>query len=132
MINVLFGLGSMYSSALLTRWASYIGPSLRSGDDKNLKRPETALAAYDLKAVGEQQPSWARLGRTKASAPTPGLLCYHHDRGVACHYWPLRFRPGAFQPDHLTRLRRNQTQAARLLRITRDTLRYKMKKFNLR
>ncbi|MEM3486234.1 MAG: helix-turn-helix domain-containing protein, partial [Candidatus Methanomethyliaceae archaeon] len=26
----------------------------------------------------------------------------------------------------------NQTQAARLLRITRDTLRYKMKKYNLR
>ena len=26
----------------------------------------------------------------------------------------------------------NQTQAARLLSITRDTLRYKMKKFNLR
>jgi DNA-binding protein Fis len=26
----------------------------------------------------------------------------------------------------------NQTQAARLLRITRDTLRYKMKKFNLK
>jgi DNA-binding NtrC family response regulator len=26
----------------------------------------------------------------------------------------------------------NQTQAARLLRITRDTLRYKMKKFSLR
>ena len=26
----------------------------------------------------------------------------------------------------------NQTQAARLLRVTRDTLRYKMKKFNLR
>jgi two-component system, NtrC family, response regulator AtoC len=26
----------------------------------------------------------------------------------------------------------NQTQAARLLKITRDTLRYKMKKFNLR
>ena len=25
----------------------------------------------------------------------------------------------------------NQTQAARLLRITRDTLRYKMKKFDL-
>jgi DNA-binding protein Fis len=25
----------------------------------------------------------------------------------------------------------NQTQAARLLRITRDTLRYKMKKFSL-
>jgi DNA-binding protein Fis len=25
----------------------------------------------------------------------------------------------------------NQTQAARLLRITRDTLRYRMKKFNL-
>jgi len=26
----------------------------------------------------------------------------------------------------------NQTRAARILRITRDTLRYKMKKFNLR
>jgi len=26
----------------------------------------------------------------------------------------------------------NQTQAARLLRVTRDTLRYKMKKYNLR
>ena len=26
----------------------------------------------------------------------------------------------------------NQTQAARLLKITRDTLRYKMKKFNLK
>jgi two-component system response regulator AtoC len=26
----------------------------------------------------------------------------------------------------------NQTQAARLLRITRDTLRYKMKKYDLR
>jgi DNA-binding protein Fis len=26
----------------------------------------------------------------------------------------------------------NQTQAAKLLRITRDTLRYKMKKFKLR
>ena len=32
----------------------------------------------------------------------------------------------------LERTNGNQTQAARLLRITRDTLRYKMKKFNLR
>jgi PAS domain S-box-containing protein len=32
----------------------------------------------------------------------------------------------------LDKTRGNQTQAARLLRITRDTLRYKMKKFNLR
>ncbi len=32
----------------------------------------------------------------------------------------------------LQRASGNQTQAARLLRITRDTLRYKMKKFNLR
>jgi PAS domain S-box-containing protein len=31
----------------------------------------------------------------------------------------------------LSRCRGNQTQAARLLRITRDTLRYKVKKFNL-
>jgi transcriptional regulator with PAS, ATPase and Fis domain len=32
----------------------------------------------------------------------------------------------------LEKTSRNQTQAARLLKITRDTLRYKMKKFNLR
>ena len=32
----------------------------------------------------------------------------------------------------LEKTNRNQTQAARLLKITRDTLRYKMKKFNLR
>ena len=32
----------------------------------------------------------------------------------------------------LEKTARNQTQAARLLRITRDTLRYKMKKYNLR
>ena len=31
----------------------------------------------------------------------------------------------------LSRCGGNQTQAARLLRITRDTLRYKVKKFNL-
>jgi len=34
--------------------------------------------------------------------------------------------PGAGEDDG------NQTQAARLLHITRDTLRYKMKKYNLR
>jgi DNA-binding protein Fis len=32
----------------------------------------------------------------------------------------------------LEKTNRNQTQAARLLKITRDTLRYKMKKFTLR
>lgn len=32
----------------------------------------------------------------------------------------------------LERTQGNQTQAARLLRITRDTLRYKMKKYNLK
>ncbi len=32
----------------------------------------------------------------------------------------------------LEKTNHNQTQAARLLKITRDTLRYKMKKFTLR
>jgi len=31
----------------------------------------------------------------------------------------------------LTKTNGNQTQAARLLKVTRDTLRYKMKKFNM-
>ena len=61
MINVGFGLADTMGK--LDRSFA----SLRQ--DKSLKRPETALAAYDIKAVGEPQPSFARLGRAKASAP---------------------------------------------------------------
>jgi PAS domain S-box-containing protein len=50
--------------------------------------------------------------------PTDGLSLEDNERGLLVRA--------------LEKTDGNQTQAARLLRITRDTLRYKMKKFNLR
>ncbi len=50
--------------------------------------------------------------------PTEGLSLEENERGLLARA--------------LEKTNGNQTQAARLLRITRDTLRYKMKKFNLR
>jgi len=51
-------------------------------------------------------------------APTDGLSLEDNERSLLARA--------------LEKTSGNQTQAARLLRITRDTLRYKMKKFNLR
>jgi PAS domain S-box-containing protein len=53
-----------------------------------------------------------------AEIPTDGLSLEDNERGLLVRA--------------LEKTDGNQTQAARLLRITRDTLRYKMKKFNLR
>ena len=50
--------------------------------------------------------------------PSEGLSLEENERGLLARA--------------LEKTNGNQTQAARLLRITRDTLRYKMKKFNLR
>jgi transcriptional regulator with PAS, ATPase and Fis domain len=52
------------------------------------------------------------------AAPTDGLSLEDNERSLLTRA--------------LEKTNGNQTQAARLLRITRDTLRYKMKKFNLR
>jgi two-component system, NtrC family, response regulator AtoC len=53
-----------------------------------------------------------------AEMPTDGLSLEENERSLLARA--------------LEKTNGNQTQAARLLRITRDTLRYKMKKFNLR
>ena len=53
-----------------------------------------------------------------ASMPDSGLSLADHERSLLAQA--------------LEKANGNQTQAARLLHITRDTLRYKMKKFNLR
>ena len=55
---------------------------------------------------------------TVATAPSDGLSLEDNERHLLAKA--------------LEKTAGNQTQAARLLRITRDTLRYKMKKFNLR
>jgi DNA-binding NtrC family response regulator len=65
--------------------------------------------AAPLRERPEDIRGW-RASASRASCPPPGSCCS-----------PTLEKTGG-----------NQTQAARLLRITRDTLRYKMKKFNLR
>ena len=57
-------------------------------------------------------------GPLAADIPTDGLSLEDNERSLLARA--------------LEKTSGNQTQAARLLRVTRDTLRYKMKKFNLR
>ncbi len=59
-----------------------------------------------------------RVTALRADIPTDGLSLEDNERMLLA--------------SALDKTSGNQTQAARLLRITRDTLRYKMKKFNLR
>jgi len=68
-----------------------------------ISRPESTIAASVPGAV---------------AIPADGLSLEENERGLLARA--------------LEKTNGNQTQAARLLRITRDTLRYKMKKFNLR
>jgi len=63
-------------------------------------------------------------GRPPAAAPSPPVI---PDDGLS-----LEENEKALIMRALEKTNHNQTQAARLLKITRDTLRYKMKKFNLR
>jgi PAS domain S-box-containing protein len=65
--------------------------------------------------------------REHAPIPTPFLGASFPEDGVSLEENERRLLVQA-----LEKTAGNQTQAARLLRITRDTLRYKMKKFNLR
>jgi PAS domain S-box-containing protein len=65
--------------------------------------------------------------REQALIPTPFLGGSFPEDGVSLEENERRLLVQA-----LEKTAGNQTQAARLLRITRDTLRYKMKKFNLR
>ena len=60
-------------------------------------------------------------------APAPPSVPVIPDEGMS-----LEDSERALLVRALEKTNRNQTQAARLLKITRDTLRYKMKKFNLR
>ena len=70
-------------------------------------------------AISRPDPDY-RIAQTPASTeiPTDGLSLEDNERNLLARA--------------LEKTSGNQTQAARLLRITRDTLRYKMKKFNLR
>jgi transcriptional regulator with PAS, ATPase and Fis domain len=67
--------------------------------------------------------SRAGAGLTAAAPSAPGLP----DQGMS-----LEESERALVARALSKTNGNQTQAARLLKVTRDTLRYKMKKFNMR
>lgn len=71
--------------------------------------------------------SHARTAAAPAPPPPPTPLPAIPEDGLSLEENERRLLLAA-----LEKTNRNQTQAARLLRITRDTLRYKMKKFDLR
>ena len=69
-------------------------------------------------AVSHPEGSTAVVMEMGVAAPSDGMSLEDNERNLLARA--------------LEKTNGNQTQAARLLRITRDTLRYKMKKFNLR
>jgi two-component system, NtrC family, response regulator AtoC len=69
-------------------------------------------------SVNEHPVAMAMAVNAPAAMPDSGLSLAEHERMLLAQA--------------LEKANGNQTQAARLLHITRDTLRYKMKKFNLR
>jgi len=69
-------------------------------------------------AISRPDPTYMVNPTAVAEIPTDGLSLEDNERNLLARA--------------LEKTNGNQTQAARLLRITRDTLRYKMKKFNLR
>lgn len=69
-------------------------------------------------AISRPDPNFTVAPPVAAEIPSDGLSLEDNERNLLARA--------------LEKTNGNQTQAARLLRITRDTLRYKMKKFNLR
>jgi PAS domain S-box-containing protein len=69
-------------------------------------------------AISRPDPAASPVIQPSQDVPTDGLSLEDNERSLLARA--------------LEKTSGNQTQAARLLRITRDTLRYKMKKFNLR
>jgi DNA-binding NtrC family response regulator len=69
-------------------------------------------------AISRPDPAAPMSIPTPEEIPSDGLSLEDNERGLLVRA--------------LEKTSGNQTQAARLLRVTRDTLRYKMKKFNLR
>ncbi len=72
------------------------------------------------------------IGTGAGAAAAPALPSRRPPAGAADEALSLEENERRLLVSALERTHGNQTQAARLLRITRDTLRYKMKKFDLR
>jgi DNA-binding NtrC family response regulator len=93
---------------------------LRNAIERSMILEEGALitAASLPIAISRPDGSMTAGSSTGTEIPTDGLSLEDNERSLLVRA--------------LEKTDGNQTQAARLLRITRDTLRYKMKKFNLR
>ena len=92
---------------------------LRNAIERAMILEESSLIAPPSLPIAISRPDPGAAAVTaSADIPTDGLSLEDNERSLLARA--------------LEKTNGNQTQAARLLRITRDTLRYKMKKFNLR
>jgi two-component system response regulator AtoC len=93
---------------------------LRNAIERAMILEESALITSPSLPIAISRPEGGGLTAASASMdiPSDGLSLEDNERSLLARA--------------LEKTNGNQTQAARLLRITRDTLRYKMKKFNLR
>jgi transcriptional regulator with PAS, ATPase and Fis domain len=92
---------------------------LRNAIERAMILEESALITPASLPIAISRPDTGAPAEGAATQiPTEGLSLEENERGLLARA--------------LAKTGGNQTQAARLLRITRDTLRYKMKKFNLR
>jgi two-component system response regulator AtoC len=93
---------------------------LRNAIERAMILEESALITSPSLPIAISRPEGGGLTAVSASMdiPSDGLSLEDNERSLLARA--------------LEKTNGNQTQAARLLRITRDTLRYKMKKFNLR
>jgi PAS domain S-box-containing protein len=93
---------------------------LRNAIERAMILEESALITSPSLPIAITRPEGGGLATVPATVDIPidGLSLEDNERSLLARA--------------LEKTNGNQTQAARLLRITRDTLRYKMKKFNLR
>jgi PAS domain S-box-containing protein len=93
---------------------------LRNAIERAMILEESALIGPASLPISISRPEGGASASSPSGAniPSDGLSLEDNERGLLARA--------------LEKTSGNQTQAARLLRITRDTLRYKMKKFNLR
>jgi two-component system, NtrC family, response regulator AtoC len=92
---------------------------LRNAIERAMILEDSALITPPSLPIAISQPEGEdAVFATSVEIPTDGLSLEDNERSLLAKA--------------LEKTSGNQTQAARLLRITRDTLRYKMKKFNLR
>jgi transcriptional regulator with PAS, ATPase and Fis domain len=93
---------------------------LRNAIERAMILEESSLISSASLPIAISHPDASESTAVPASQPFPadGLSLEENERSLLARA--------------LEKTNGNQTQAARLLRITRDTLRYKMKKFNLR